>query len=61
MINDGKIQPSVQTIAPGKPAIFCPTNVAELTAIGPGVISAIVVRSANSAILSHPFPSTTRD
>ena len=54
MIQDGKIQPQVATIAPGKPAIRIPTNVAEFTAIGPGVISAIVIRLANSVIVIHP-------
>ena len=60
MMREGRMQPSVHTMAPGRPAIFCPTNVALLTAIGPGVISAMVVRSAYSAIVSHPLPSTTR-
>ena len=36
-----------------------PTNVAELTAIGPGVISAIVIRSVNSLIVSHEWLMTT--
>ena len=41
-------------MAPGTPAIFSPTNVAELTAIGPGVIWDMVIKSVNSAIDSHP-------
>ena len=39
--------------APGIPAIFVPTKVAELTAMGPGVISAMVTRSVNSLMDSH--------
>lgn len=35
MIQAGKIHPNVATMAPGIPAILIPTNVAELTAIGP--------------------------
>ena len=40
--------PAVAQSAPGIPAIFSPTNVAEFTAIGPGVICEIVTRSPNS-------------
>ena len=47
------MQPAVATSAPGTPAIFVPTKVAELTAIGPGVISAMVTRSVNSLMDSH--------
>lgn len=46
-------------MAPGTPAIFSPTNVAELTAIGPGVIWDMVIKSVNSAIDSHPRAATT--
>ena len=53
MISEGMITPSVAISAPGIPAMRIPTNVAELTAIGPGVISAIVIRSVNSLIVSH--------
>ena len=35
MIHDGKMHPNVAITAPGNPAIRIPTNVAELTAIGP--------------------------
>lgn len=38
MIQDGRIHPIVAMSAPGSPAIFIPTKVAELMAIGPGVI-----------------------
>ena len=38
IIQDGKTHPNVATIAPKTPAIFMPTKVAELMAIGPGVI-----------------------
>lgn len=53
IMQDGKIHPKVATRAPGKPAIFVPTNVAELTAIGPGVICEIVTKSVNSEIVSQ--------
>ena len=53
MIQDGRIHPVVATIAPGIPAIFSPTNVAELIAIGPGVIWESVMRSVNSVIESQ--------
>ena len=36
------------TTAPGIPATFNPTNVAEFTAMGPGVIWEMVMRSVNS-------------
>jgi len=42
MINEGRIQPRVHTSAPNVPYTLCPTNVAELIEIGPGVISAMV-------------------
>mgnify|MGYP007097185069 CR=1 FL=1 len=53
------MQPKVAVSVPGKPAMRIPTNVAALIAIGPGVISAIVTRFANSCIVSQPFASTT--
>ena len=53
IIQDGKIQPAVAANAPPIPAILIPTNVAEFTAIGPGVIWDIVIRSVNSDMLSH--------
>ena len=59
MISEGMITPSVAISAPGIPAMRIPTNVAELTAIGPGVISAIVIRSVNSLIVSHEWLTTT--
>lgn len=46
----GKTQPNVQIIAPGNPERRVPTNVAEFIDIGPGVISAMVIKSANSSI-----------
>ena len=55
------MQPAVATSAPGTPPIFVPTNVAALTAIGPGVISAIVTRLANSVIVSQPWLVTICD
>ena len=53
-IQEGKIEPKVAAIAPGIQAICRPVNVAELTPIGPGVISAIVIRFVNSFMVSHP-------
>ena len=58
-MQDGNIHPKVAANAPGTPAIRIPTKVAEFTAMGPGVISAIVIKSVNSPILSHPWPDTT--
>ena len=46
--------PSVAVSAPGTPASLVPTNAAALIAIGPGVISAMATRSANSYRLSQP-------
>ena len=59
MILEGSTHPSVATSAPGIPATRFPTNVAELMAMGPGVISAMVTRSANSPILSQLCSCTT--
>lgn len=50
----GKITPAVAASVPKSPPTFVPTKVAALTAIGPGVISAMVTRSANSRTLSQP-------
>lgn len=50
---DGRMHPIVATIAPGIPAIFMPTNVAEFTAIGPGVICEMDIRSVNSLTVSQ--------
>ena len=55
------MHPSVAISAPESPAIRMPTNVAELIAIGPGVISAIVIRSVNSRRVSQPYVSTACD
>ena len=46
-------------MAPGSPAMRVPTKVAELMAIGPGVIWEMVTMSTNSCIVSHPCRSTT--
>ena len=48
------MQPSVAMAAPATPPMRVPTKVAELTVIGPGVISAMVIRSVNSPIVSQP-------
>ena len=52
MIQDGRIHPSVEMTAPPKPAIWIPTKVAEFTAMGPGVIWEMVIRSVNSVMVS---------
>ena len=53
MMQEGRIHPKVAARAPGTPAIFIPTKVAEFTAMGPGVIWEIVMRSVNSAMVNH--------
>ena len=53
MMHEGRIQPMVAAIAPGIPAMRVPTKVAELIAIGPGVIWEIVIRSVNSVMVSQ--------
>ena len=53
IIHEGRMHPNVAARAPGIPAILIPTKVAEFTAIGPGVIWEIVIRSVNSDILSQ--------
>lgn len=58
-MHDGRMHPKVAASAPGMPAILLPTKVAELTAIGPGVIWERVMRSVNSDIESQPYPCTT--
>ncbi len=58
MITEGSILPNVATTTPGMPATFMPTKVAELIAIGPGVISAMVTRLANSTAVSQLWIST---
>ena len=58
MMQEGKIQPSVATSAPASPAILMPTKVAELMAMGPGVIWEMVTRSVNSGMESQPCWST---
>ena len=42
------MHPAVAAIAPGNPRNFNSDKVAELTAIGPGVICEIVIRSVSS-------------
>ncbi len=59
MMQDGKTHPRVAIKAPGIPAVLIPTKVAELTAIEPGVIWEMVIRSVNSDMLSHPCAVTT--
>ena len=54
MQKDGMIHPIEQSRTPGIPAIRIPTNVAELMEIGPGVISATVIKSENSSSVINP-------
>lgn len=58
MIKDGMMHPRVQSTAPGIPARRVPTKVAELMEIGPGVISAMVMRSVNSPRVISLWMST---
>ena len=48
MMHEGSTQPMVATMAPANPAMRMPTNVAELMAMGPGVIWEMEMMSANS-------------
>ena len=52
------MHPAVATRAPRTPATFVPTKVAALTAMGPGVISAMVTRFENSVMVSQPWDVT---
>ena len=54
IIHEGRMHPNVAASAPGIPAILIPTKVAEFTAIGPGVICEIEIKSVNSTIVSQP-------
>ena len=58
-MQEGKMQPRVAMMAPGRPAIWMPTKVAELTAIGPGVIWEMVMMSTNSCMVIQLCSSTT--
>ena len=49
----------MESSGPDGPPLRSPTRGAEYTAMGPGVISAMVMRSVNSAMLSQPWLSTT--
>ena len=48
------MHPSVHKTAPPGPASLVPTKVEELIEIGPGVISAMVIRLENSSIVISP-------
>ena len=54
IVKDGMIQPRVQRITPKGPESLMPTKVEELMEIGPGVISAIVIKSVNSSRVINP-------
>ena len=58
-MHEGSTQPTVATSAPATPAMRMPTKVAELMAMGPGVICEMVMMSANSVMFSQPCRSTT--
>lgn len=59
MIKLGVTKPKVATTEPIRPATFVPTKVAELMAIGPGVICEMVMRWVNSSMLSQWWMLTT--
>ena len=59
MMQEGSTHPAVATMAPGSPATRMPTKVAELMAMGPGVISEMVMMSANWFMVSQACWSTT--
>ncbi|OPZ63686.1 MAG: hypothetical protein BWY85_01574 [Firmicutes bacterium ADurb.Bin506] len=58
---EGAITPSVAMTPPGMPPRRYPTKVALLTAMGPGVTSAMATMSVNSARVSQPLPSIISD
>ena len=53
-MQEGRTQPAVAQRAPAKPPTRVPTKVAELMAMGPGVIWEMVIRSVNSERVSQP-------
>ena len=57
--NGGIIVPIIATSVPARPASLYPTTIAPFTAIGPGVISAIVIRFVNSLMESQLCRFTT--
>ena len=59
MMHEGHTQPMVAMMAPGSPATWMPTKVAELIAIGPGVIWEMVMMSTNCCMVIQPCRSTT--
>ena len=59
IIQDGRTLPKVAIREPCRPATLVPTKVAAFIAMGPGVISAMVIRSVNSLRVSHEFKLTT--
>ena len=59
MTQEGSTLPAVATRAPGRPATWIPTKVAALRAMGPGVISAMAMTSANWVMVSQGCRSTT--
>ena len=58
-MQDGRITARVAIIAPNTPATLCPTKLAALIAIGPGVICEIVIRSVKSLVVIQWYRSTT--
>jgi hypothetical protein len=59
MIKDGSTIPSVAITAPRTPPVRIPTNVAILTASGPGVLSLRATKSTSSACVSQPCRSAS--
>lgn len=55
IIKEGKTTPSVARNDPQNPPCEEPTNVAILIAIGPGVDSAIAIKSKNSSLFNNFF------
>lgn len=58
-VSAGRHTDTVATTEPQNPATVYPTYVAELMAMGPGVICETATMSANSALDIQPFCTTT--
>ena len=61
MTSDGNTTPSVAKMPPQMPACFCPTNVAVLTAMTPGVHWPMAYQSmTSSSVAQRRFSTTSR-
>ena len=59
--SDGNTTPSVAKMPPQTPACFCPTNVAVLTAMTPGVHWPMAYQSmTSSSVAQRRFSTTSR-